>query len=119
MGALIWRGSILISKGMMEAGQLFSFVIYSGFIAGNIAGMASVYTRLQRTIGAAEKLLLILDETTETVDEEWEPDPAYVLNGKTTFDHVNFIYPSRPEAKVLNDVSFTIEPGAENCTCWS
>lgn len=111
MGLLIWRGSILISKGMMEAGQLFSFVIYSGFIAGNIAGMASVYTRLQRTIGAAEKLLLILDEPTETVDEEWEPDPAHLLKGKITFNHVNFIYPSRPEAKVLNDVSFTIEPG--------
>lgn len=111
MGLLIWRGSILISKGMMEAGQLFSFVIYSGFIAGNIAGMASVYTRLQRTIGAAEKLLLILDETTEMVDEIWEPDPVDLLKGRITFSHVNFIYPSRPEVKVLNDVSFTIEPG--------
>jgi ABC-type multidrug transport system fused ATPase/permease subunit len=46
----------------MEAGQLFSFVIYSGFIAGNIASMAWFYTRLQRTIGAAENLLLILDD---------------------------------------------------------
>ena len=69
MGLVIWRGAILIAKGQMEAGQLFSFVIYSGFIAGNIAGMASVYTRLQRTIGAAEKLLLLLDEPTEAVDE--------------------------------------------------
>jgi ABC-type bacteriocin/lantibiotic exporter with double-glycine peptidase domain len=40
IGAVIWRGATFIAKGQMEAGQLFSFVIYSGFIAGNIAGMA-------------------------------------------------------------------------------
>jgi ABC-type multidrug transport system fused ATPase/permease subunit len=90
MGLVIWRGAILIAKGQMEAGQLFSFVIYSGFIAGNIAGMASVYTRLQRTIGAAEKLLLILDEPTEPIDET-----------------------SRDEIAVLKNVTIRIEPGQE------
>jgi ABC-type multidrug transport system fused ATPase/permease subunit len=113
MGLVIWRGAILIAKGQMEAGQLFSFVIYSGFIAGNIAGMAGVYTRLQRTIGAAEKLLLILDEQTEAVDVKYVPDPANTLFGKITFNCVDFRYPSRDETIVLKDVSFTIEPGQE------
>ena len=81
----------------MEAGQLFSFVIYSGFIAGNIAGMAGVYTRLQRTIGAAEKLLLLLDEPTKAIDERYVPDPAHTLHGQITFDRVEFKYPSRDE----------------------
>jgi ABC-type multidrug transport system fused ATPase/permease subunit len=111
MGLVIWRGAILIAKGQMEAGQLFSFVIYSGFIAGNIAGMAGVYTRLQRTIGAAEKLLLILDEPTEAVDVKYVPDPANTLFGKIIFKGVDFRYPSRDETIVLKDVSFTIEPG--------
>jgi ABC-type multidrug transport system fused ATPase/permease subunit len=86
MAAVIWRGATLIAKGQMEAGQLFSFVIYSGFIAGNIAGMAAVYTRLQRTIGAAEKLLLLLDEPTEEIDDKYIPDPAFNLHGKILFD---------------------------------
>jgi len=113
MGLVIWRGAILIAKGQMEAGQLFSFVIYSGFIAGNIAGMASVYTRLQRTIGAAEKLLLLLDETAETVDMSYVPDPANTLNGQITFDGVEFRYPSRDMVTVLKHVSFGIEPGQQ------
>jgi ABC-type multidrug transport system fused ATPase/permease subunit len=113
MGLVIWRGAILIAKGEMEAGQLFSFVIYSGFIAGNISGMASVYTRLQRTIGAAEKLLLLLDEPTEVIDETYVPDPANTLHGEITFDRVEFRYPSRDEITVLKDVSFTINPGQE------
>ena len=113
MAAVIWRGAILISKGQMEAGQLFSFVIYSGFIAGNIAGMAGVYTRLQKTIGAAEKLLLLLDEPTEKTDEEYEPDPVNILHGQIIFDRVEFKYPSRDEITVLKDVSFTIDPGQQ------
>jgi ABC-type multidrug transport system fused ATPase/permease subunit len=113
MGLVIWRGAILMAKGEMEAGQLFSFVIYSGFIAGNIAGMAGVYTRLQRTIGAAEKLLVLLDEPAEPVDEAYESDPEYLLGGSITFDHVDFRYPSREEISVLRDISFSIEPGQE------
>jgi ABC-type bacteriocin/lantibiotic exporter with double-glycine peptidase domain len=72
MAAVIWQGATMIAKGQMEAGQLFSFVIYSGFIGGNIAGMAGVYARLQKTIGASENLLLLLDEKTEEID------PSYV-----------------------------------------
>jgi ABC-type multidrug transport system fused ATPase/permease subunit len=113
MGLVIWRGAILIAKGEMEAGQLFSFVIYSGFIAGNIAGMASVYTRLQRTIGAAEKLLLILDEPTEKIDDTYLPEPSNLLHGQIIFDHVDFRYPSREEIAVLKDVTISINPGQE------
>ncbi|MCX6334552.1 MAG: ABC transporter transmembrane domain-containing protein [Bacteroidia bacterium] len=113
MALVIWRGAVMISNGLMEAGELFSFVIYSGFIAGNIAGMASVYTRLQKTIGAAENLLLLFDEPVEKIDENYVPDPEYALHGKITFDHVKFSYPSRQDVTVLKDVCFSIEPGQE------
>jgi ABC-type multidrug transport system fused ATPase/permease subunit len=111
MAAVIWRGASLIASGQMEAGQLFSFVIYSGFIAGNIAGMAGVYTRLQKTIGAAEKLLHILDEPKEVIDDLKTVDPSLSLNGRIQFKNIEFRYPSRQEAIVLKDVSFSIEPG--------
>jgi len=113
MGAVIWRGATLIASGQMAAGQLFSFVIYSGFIAGNIAGMAGVYTRLQKSIGAAEKLLLLLDEPAENLDEEYVHDPVNTLNGKITFNKVAFEYPSRKENIVLREVSFKVEPGQQ------
>jgi ABC-type multidrug transport system fused ATPase/permease subunit len=113
MGAVIWRGATLIASGQMAAGQLFTFVIYSGFIAGNIAGMAGVYTRLQKAIGAAEKLLLLLDEPAEELDEEYIHDPANTLSGQIAFDEVAFEYPSRKENNVLRNVSFNVEPGQQ------
>lgn len=111
MAAVIWRGATMIASGQMAAGQLFSFVIYSGFIGGNIAGMAGVYTRLQKTLGASEKLLLLLDENTEDIDEEYVPDAAHALHGQITFERVGFRYPSRDEVVVLKEVSFTVDPG--------
>src|SRR5665647_1907322 len=113
MGAVIWRGATLIASGQMAAGQLFTFVIYSGFIAGNIAGMAGVYTRLQKAIGAAEKLLLLLDEPAEDVDEKYIHEPSNTLHGKIAFEGVVFEYPSRKENRVLKDVSFSVEPGQQ------
>jgi ABC-type multidrug transport system fused ATPase/permease subunit len=113
MAAVIWRGAAMIANGQMEAGQLFSFVIYSGFIGGNIAGMAGVYTRLQKTIGASENLLLLLDEPTEEIDERYEPDPSLALHGQISFENVDFRYPSREEVVVLRDVSFSIDPGQQ------
>jgi ABC-type multidrug transport system fused ATPase/permease subunit len=113
MGAVIWRGATLIASGQMAAGQLFSFVIYSGFIAGNIAGMAGVYTRLQKAIGAAEKLLLLLDEPAEAVDEQYVHDSANTLLGQIDFDRVAFEYPSRKSNVVLRNVSFRVEPGQQ------
>jgi len=113
MAAVVWRGASMIAEGKMEAGELFSFVIYSGFIGGNIAGMAGVYTRLQKTIGAAENLLLLLDEPTEKIEDNYVPDPAQTLQGKIAFEGVGFRYPSRDEVTVLKDVSFTVEPGQE------
>ncbi len=111
IGAVIWKGATMIATHQLVAGQLFSFVLYSGFIAGNIAGMASVYTRLQKTIGAAENLLELLDEPTEEISIDYTILPEHKLKGEIAFKDVSFVYPSRSEFQVLNHVSFSIEPG--------
>lgn len=113
MAAVIWQGATLIAKGQMEAGQLFTFVIYSGFIGGNIAGMAGVYARLQKTIGASENLLQLLDEKTEELDPSYVPEESFALKGEITFDRVGFRYPSREEVVVLRDVSFSVATGRQ------
>lgn len=113
MGAVIWRGALLISSGQMAAGELFSFVVYSGFIAGNIAGLAGVYNRIQKTAGAAENLLELLDEPAEEINENLALTRENTIHGAIRFENVSFEYPSRKEQQVLRDISFTIKPGQQ------
>jgi ABC-type multidrug transport system fused ATPase/permease subunit len=109
MVAVIWRGTILISSGQIDAGQLFSFVLYSAFIAGMMGSLADVYARLQKAIGATENLLEILDEPIEPVEPQRPVSPDQLLKGEIEFKKVSFCYPNRKGTAVLQNISVKIE----------
>ncbi|WP_291910613.1 ABC transporter transmembrane domain-containing protein [Chitinophaga sp. CB10] len=104
--AVIWRG---VSLGMPPA-ELLTFVLYSVFIGGSVAGLAEVYTNLQKSIGATEHLLEILDEPTEELTPVGAIAPENQLDGAISFRNVSFHYPSRPDLKIMDDVSFDVSP---------
>lgn len=110
MVAVIWRGSMLISTGEIATGELFSFVIYTVFIGGTIGGMADVFARVQKFIGATEDLLEIMNETPEPLDEVKPGDSNQTIHGGIKFENLTFSYPSRAEAPVLKDINIEIKP---------
>jgi len=107
--AVIWRGAALLAAGDMEAGELFSFVLYSGFIGGNIGGMASVITRIQRFIGATEDLFEIFEVGEEQIEDLKKLETSDILSGQISVKNIKFAYPSRTEFEVINDMSFNIK----------
>jgi len=113
MVAVIWRGTILISSGQMDAGQLFSFVLYSAFIGGMMGGLADVYARLQKAVGATENLLEILDEPVEVITPQSEIKSENLLSGKIEFKNVSFRYPTRLDTTVLSNISFQVNPNQQ------
>ncbi len=106
--AVGWYGAYLVQSNALSVGELFSFIIYTSFIGGSIAGLGDIYTQLQRSIGASERLLEILEQHDEAEPTVGEP---VRLSGELTFDHVHFSYPGRPDVEVLKDLSFTIRAG--------
>ena len=108
MVAVIWRGSAMMSTGVIDAGQLFSFVIYSGFVGGTIGGLANVFTQIQKFLGATEELFELFDEEEENLDVIQIVPENEILRGKITFRDLNFSYPSRPEGKVLQQINMII-----------
>ncbi|MDL5045844.1 ABC transporter transmembrane domain-containing protein [Oscillatoria amoena NRMC-F 0135] len=106
--AVGWYGAWLVQSDLLSVGKLFSFIIYTSFIGGSIAGLGDLYTQLQRSIGASERLLEILDQK----DEAELPSSVSVrLSGDIVFEHVNFAYPTRPDFAVLKDLDFHIRAG--------
>jgi ABC-type multidrug transport system fused ATPase/permease subunit len=106
--AVGWYGAFLVQNNELSVGELFSFIIYTSFIGGSIAGLGDIYTQLQRSIGASERLLEILDQP----DESELPTASPVrLSGALSFNHVHFSYPSRQDVEVLRDLNFSIRAG--------
>ncbi len=105
--AVMWYGASLVASGEMSVGELVSFVLYTTFIGGSIAGLGDIYSQLQKAIGSSERVLEILDE-------EAEPETGAAterFEGKIEFSNVGFRYPTRPEVEVLKNVSFQIQSG--------
>lgn len=106
--AVGWYGAWLVQNDLLSVGELFSFIIYTSFIGGSIAGLGDLYTQLQRSIGASERLLEILDQKDEA---ELQSTVLAKLTGDLVFEQVNFAYPTRPEFAVLKDLNFHIRAG--------
>lgn len=111
--AVIWQGVNLMAAGELETGELFSFIIYSGFIGGSIGGFANVYASIQKAIGATEELMEIMDEPVEDLREQEAHTPLEGFAGKISFKDVSFHYPTRPDLQVLKKVSFNAMPGEQ------
>lgn len=107
---ILWRGAILVESGDMQVGDLFSFIIYTGLIGGAIASIGSLYTSIASAIGATERILEILDTPSEISLSDSNIDYQR-FEGNIAFDHISFSYPSRPDVKVLNDISLEIGKG--------
>lgn len=111
--AVIWRGVSLIAAGDIAVGELFSFVIYSGFIGGSIGGFANVYASIQKAIGATEELMEVLEEPEEDLNQEASQSQLGGFKGEVELKNIDFHYPSRPDVQVINNLSFTAKPGEQ------
>jgi len=109
ISAVVWQGSRLMTAGELDSGDLFSFVIYSVFVGGNIGGLANVFTNIQKFIGATEDLFELFDEKEEEITEVNKIDPIYRLGGSISFHNLNFAYPSRPDELVLKNINLEID----------
>lgn len=111
--SIIWYGLHMVQLEKAVAGsgitlgELLSFAIYSAILGFSFGGSADLYSQLQKSIGATEHLMDILEEETEDISVE-KPQPISI-EGNIEFKNVSFSYPSRRDIGVLNDISFKIE----------
>jgi ABC-type multidrug transport system fused ATPase/permease subunit len=111
---VVWYGTGLMRAGVLSFGDLTAFVVYTAFVGGSMAGFADLYSSLQKTLGATQRVREILRTSPEDVKPYQEPlNEKYRLQGSVTMQHVEFAYPSRPEIQVLKDISLHIEPGQQ------
>ena len=130
---VMWYGCVLLQSGQLTSGDLTRFTIYTLFIAGAMGSFADLYSQIQKTVGATARVReLLLEEpepvvpagstpllvkasgkngATATPSAPAEVSAANRLQGEVAFEGVTFRYPSRPEVRVLHDLTLHARPG--------
>lgn len=108
---ILWRGALMVEDGTMEAGDLFSFIIYTGILGGAIAGFGNLYTQIVSAIGATERIQEILNTPSELAINKTVYQNIDNIHGDISYDNVSFAYPTRLDVPVLNDISIHIKAG--------
>lgn len=105
--AVMWYGASLVASGEMSVGELVSFVLYTTFIGGSIAGLGDIYSQVQKAIGSSERVLEILEESEEKSGKNSTQEEIREIE----LSNVEFRYPTRPEMAVLKSLSMRINTG--------
>jgi ATP-binding cassette, subfamily B, bacterial MsbA len=101
-------GGRSVLTGQMTGGTLLAFFLTVTIISGPMGSLASLYARLQRAVGAADRLFSLLDTSPEPPDA---PDalPFPEGSGRITFEKIDFAY--APDLPVLHELSLAVPAG--------
>ena len=107
--AVVWFGGRLVSEGSMPIGNLTAFLTYILQILMSVMMAVMVAILLPRAAASAERVKQVLDTVPEVSDPPIPISPT-AMTGLVKFEQVTFAYPGS-ERPVLDDLSFTLEPG--------
>jgi ABC transporter fused permease/ATP-binding protein len=110
--SVVWYGSGLVQNGEITVGQLTSFILYATYVGAAMGSFAELYAQLQKTLGATERVIELLDEKQEDISVELKQGIIEKeITGIIEFDNIHFSYPSRKEVEVLKGLSFKANKG--------
>jgi len=107
IGGVAWYGSHMLASGAISQTNFMAFILFSVFVGASLGSMPEIISQFQAMSGATERLRELMAESPESSGSL----AVGKLAGGVTFENVSFRYPSRPEAPVLDELSFTAEPG--------
>jgi ATP-binding cassette, subfamily B, bacterial len=106
---VVWYGGGLVEQGQIELADLMSFLFYTAFIGASVNGLGDIYSQIQSSVGASERILEILGENSEV--DLTKARNKEKIKGEIVYNNVSFSYPARPDLPVFKDFSLKIHPG--------
>lgn len=93
----------------LTTGSLTALFTYTMQILMSLMMLSMVFAMITIANSSAQRIAELLEEKTDIQNPE---HPVYdVQNGEIIFDHVDFVYASKADKKVLDDISLTIRSG--------
>lgn len=102
-------GGFLISKGLMNVGDLAMYALYIGIFISPIQILVELTEMMQKGLSGFRRFLDVMDTKPEIEDAK-DATPLTNVQGHVSYENVSFHY-SDDDTPVLSDVSFQIEAG--------
>jgi ATP-binding cassette subfamily B protein len=106
---VVWFGGKAIEASKLQIGDMMAFIQYAMNIIFSFMFIAMAFVMVPRASVSANRIKEVL-ETESTILDPQQALPYPAGKAKVTFDHVSFRY-GGAEEDVLEDISFTAEPG--------
>jgi ATP-binding cassette subfamily B protein len=105
---ILWLGGRMVVQGTLTLGALVAFNSYVLQLINPMRRLGFIATMLTESSASAERVFEVLDARSEV---ENSPNAVTLdqISGQVSFEHVSFGYV--PSVRVLDDISFTVQPG--------
>ena len=107
--ALSWFGAKYVLHGAITTGQLNALFGYIMNILMALMMLSMAFVMIAMSAASAKRIVEVLDETTDLPSAK--APVQEVKDGSIEFDHVTFKYKHGSGQPVLNDITFSIQPG--------
>jgi len=109
---ILWKMLLLINAGELSTENFGKFMMLSLFVAGSLGGLPEQLASIQRALGATDRVFDIIDESNEPINLTYKTNQNNNrVKGDIDFKNIEFTYPTRPDFKVLHDISFSAKSG--------
>ena len=107
-GVCVFGAYLAISNNnLLFVASIITFLTYIKLFHQPMAQLGSVFSSLQSSAAASERVMEFLSEPDEPAD--LKDKKIRKVKGRVEFDHVSFGY--TPERTIINDFSFVAKPG--------
>ncbi len=108
---VVWTGGNFVVGGSMGVGELTAFTTYITQILMSLMMVSMLFLQLSRALASSARISEVLKTEADLTDEKATAKDKTVTEGRVEFKNVYFKYYEKRKENVLEDISFTANPG--------
>ncbi|XP_070577360.1 ATP-binding cassette sub-family B member 10, mitochondrial-like [Ptychodera flava] len=112
MLSVLYSGGMMMNSAQLTIGDLSAFLLYAGFVGASIGGLSSFYSELMKALGGSTRLWELIDRKPSIPLTDGLQPSLSELEGAICFNNVSFVYPSRTDMPILQNLNLQVPAGS-------
>ena len=110
---ILWFGGWLAIQhdGRLTAGRLITYQLYWNMMNSAYQALVDIINTFTRAAGAAQRVFALMDSLPDIDPDVGRPVVREQMQGRLTFENVEFTYQMRPDCRVIKGLNLDIPAG--------